>query len=153
VRTLLGLARGGHVSGLSADGAGEWRSRAGVVSASLAWSDGGAACTDTRPLRSGVFSGGVDASRFRLEYGVSGALDSLHNHCGGPLQTDLVGVNGSLASGSVPASALRRRTVTVHLTRAPVVVPTSAYSGSVHSQITITLRREKVREQVINLSY
>lgn len=153
VRTLLGLARDGDTSHVGADGYGEWHSRMGRVQASLSWTDGGAPCVDRLPMRSGYLAGSVERSRFTLQYAPTGTDDSLHTHCGGPFQGDLTGSGGALASGSLPFTALRHRTVTMHLTRPPAVVPTTGYSGSVTSQITVTLRREKVREQTFSVPF
>jgi hypothetical protein len=151
LRTLLGLARGGRTERVRAQASGEWRSGTGAVNSSVAWG-GGQPCTDTVPLGTGELAGVAAGTRFRLEFGTADSAGDLHTRCAGPLQADLAGTQ-PLASGSLPLSALRRRIVTIHLTRAPGVVPTSAYSGSFQADITVTLRRIRVREQVFTDSF
>ena len=76
----------------------------------------------------------------------------LRTRCGGPMQTDVASVR-SFASGSVPTAALRHRQVTIHLTRNRAIVPTAAWQGSLKSDLTVTLVRTRVREQVFTERY
>jgi hypothetical protein len=152
IRTLFGIARGGDPRGLVAGGYGAWTSRAGAVNASFSWQDGTSPCTDAVPLRSGTLSGELNARRFEMVFG--GLLDGdvLHTRCGGPVQSDVASVR-SFASGSVPIAALRRKQLTIHLTRYRAIVPTAAWQGSVKSALTVTLVRTRVRERVFTERY
>jgi len=152
VRTLLGLARGGHTRGLVALGVGDWTSRTGAANAALNWQDGTAPCTDRLPLHSGLLSGEITAKHFELIYGgvLSGSLPQ--SHCGGPLATDFTST-GSFALGAIPTAALRHRTVTVHLTRDVNMVPTAGWQGSLKADLTVTLVRTRVRERVSTVRF
>ncbi|HKN95412.1 MAG TPA: hypothetical protein VJU60_13835 [Thermoleophilaceae bacterium] len=147
-RTLLGLATAGRTAGLTAFGIGVWFGHGGGVQSSVTHDDGGPPCTDSQNLKTGALTGSVRHSHLRLRYGPPDADNSLSTRCGGPLQSDLV-AGQALASGELPVSALRRKTLTIHLKRPPSVVPTTGYTGSIQSDITITLQRIAVRERIL----
>ena len=62
---------------------------------------------------------------------------------GGPV----VSWHGDAARGSVPLDAIRRPALTLHLNRGSSVA--GGYTGAVRLDLTLTLRRTRVRERVV----
>jgi hypothetical protein len=152
LRQSLGLAPGGPSHGVETYGYGYWKSRAGTLSSKVSYSDGGAQCRDVVPLRYGSLVAGVSSSRVVFSYypGVGLTSGPSRTRCPGPMLSDLP--NGSnLAAGSVPLSALGRRTITVHLTHGLGSLSVPGYSGSSQQDLTITLRRTSVRKRTYKL--
>jgi hypothetical protein len=90
------------------------------------------------------FSGGrVDASYEGA--GLLGGANLLRTRCPGPASDDL---SGPLASGSFPLSAFRHRRVTLRLTTGTGYT-TAGYRGRARPDLTIVLRRTRVKDSVV----
>jgi hypothetical protein len=142
----LQLSRHGNSRGIFARGSGFWTSRAGRLSASVA---GAQSCRDAVPLGGGDLSAETRGKSLVLTYNVFAGNEAEHTHCAGPMLADAA-VDYTLARGSVPLRALRRKTVTVHLTRKPGDHSAGAYVISGQGGLTVTLRRNTVRRSTVD---
>lgn len=136
----LGVASGGNPSGIGVQGAGDASSR-GEVTADLTQ---GSACRDQAQLRQTGIQ--LRQRAGRLEVSVSPAI----SQAGDPLRTRCPGPElGShqLTSGSVPLSALRHPTFTIALHGGSF--SDGPYRVTTHSTLTLTLRRERIRTQIV----
>jgi hypothetical protein len=134
-----------------AAGAGLWSSPQGQLRTSLARNDGGDTCSDAVPLRHGFLLAHIAGGRLEVTYYTfPGAALPVHTHCPGPLLTDL-GSDGELATGTVPISALRHRTITIHLNGGSSSRAVSGYSLSSRPDLTVTLQRTGIRERRFRL--
>jgi hypothetical protein len=81
------------------------------------------------------------------EFGAGPVVAPVRTRCPGPLLG--AGADGyTLAAAKLPPGALGRPTVTIHLDRAPVL-DDDGYTGDAHADMTIVLRRTKVRERLL----
>lgn len=140
LRAALGLPnQGGRAKGIEWYGFGSLSSRSNLLSTAVL-RDGQPFCKDQRhvpaiALQLQPAGGRIEASL--ATYPGSG----LRTSCPGPeLST---GLEGTLASGSVPLSALRRKRFTLHLTRGRAL-ERDGWSGDTHADFTIVLRRSSV---------
>jgi hypothetical protein len=142
----LQLTRRGNPRGIFPSGAGSWTSRSGRLSTSVG---SGQSCQDAVPIRVGDLSASTTRSRFVLSYDLFSAEGAEHTHCAGPLLGDAA-LEYTLASGSVPLRALRRKTISVHLTRQPGEHSAGGYVISGQGDLTVTLRRTSVRRSTLD---
>jgi hypothetical protein len=146
LRRALGLARGARPRGIRVYGEASWARDLGSVTADLTRL-GAPACLDSLPIDGGgsLFLG-YGRRRVRVSYSGGSLFDEadlLRTHCPGPTGGD---VGGDLASASVPLRAFRQRRVTLHLTHGRGF-RSSAYSGRSRPDVTIVLRRTRVKER------
>jgi hypothetical protein len=152
LRRAVGLARGPAPRGLRAYGFVSWTKDSGTTTSDLT-RDGAPDCADSEPLAGGGslalrLSSGVA----RVGYGEveEPGVDLLATRCPGPTMKDVAPV-GALASATVPVRALGARRVTLRLTRGPSFL-SDGYRGSVSSDVTVVLRRTKVKRQTFSFS-
>lgn len=124
----------------------------GYVNETYDWSDG-SSCRDSVPAtRLQLLVGALapSPSRSRVPVGLNSGLgqngEVLRTHCPGPGDTDLIGQNGILASGSVPAGELLHRRFTVTLA-APSDFMGLGYTGSRSGSIQLELTLTKVHAE------
>jgi hypothetical protein len=147
LRRALGLAAGRRPRGVQRDAYARWTRDHGAVSSELT-RDGAPACADSEPIAGGgfvflQFSGGrVDASY--EGGGLLGGTNLLRTRCPGPASGDL---SDALARGSFPLRVFRHRRVTLRLT-AGTGYRGIGYRGRVRPDLTIVLRRTRVRDSV-----
>jgi hypothetical protein len=139
----LGLSSRGNARGIHVDGGGFWVSGSATTTSAVTHNDGSTPCTDTVPVHGGFIGAGVRGRRLIVSY----ESDGFHTRCPGPLQQDLLG-EGAFASGSIPVSALGRRSITVRLTQTASIAD-PALAGSIQPELTLTLTRVKVDSKVI----
>jgi hypothetical protein len=130
-----------------ADAYGDLRRSLGTTTADLARPDG-VACHDATRIASPGLGASFHGRRLTLLLGGEAAFDPtggdlLRAGCPGPTQADAIGIR-SVASGSIPFSALARRRLAVALTgagqfRAP------GYAGSRNARFTLGLQRLSAR--------
>jgi hypothetical protein len=141
LRAALGLASpGGRAKGIDWYGFGSLSSRSNLLSTALL-RDGQPFCKDQRHiptlgLQLQPARGRINASL--MSYPGSG----LRTSCPGP-SISTGQLDGTLASGSVPLSALRHDRMTLHLTRGHAI-DVDGWSGRTRADFTITLRRRSV---------
>jgi hypothetical protein len=109
---------------------------------------GGPDCRDAHSAQAPDFSTSVAHSRIVLELGGEGGYtlggDLVRTGCPGPRQSEVLR-DGGVAHGSLPLSALRRRSLEVPL-RSPVRrFRDLAYSGARRAHFTVGLRRVALR--------
>jgi hypothetical protein len=139
----LGLVRTSRPPKLRGVGSGFWRG--GSTLTTTQSRSGVAACNDTAPLSAGglILSEAGQRLVARYSVGLDGAAGGLATRCQGPAIEDL-SADGVLARGSMPASVLRRRRVTLRLRRG---APFSGqgYAGTSTADVTVVLRRRRIR--------
>lgn len=149
LRRAVGLAPGGAPRGLTPSGYVTWERDLGSVVADLT-RDGTPACADSVPIAGGGFLYlDFRTGRVRASYGAGGFLggtDILRTRCPGPGGAD---VPSSLATGSFPLSVFRHKRVTLRLTKGRGF-SNVAYSGRSSPQVTLVLRRTRVRESTFS---
>jgi hypothetical protein len=150
LRVALGLASGRRPHGVLVAGGVSWTRDHGAVGET--WSpSSGPACSDQGPLGQGevaLFSnGGIVGANLIEAGGGSGALAPVRTRCPGPQLGVATGAY-SIAAGTLPRGALGRPTVTIHLARAPAIAD-DGYAGDAHADMTIVLRRTRIRERVV----
>jgi hypothetical protein len=149
LRRAIGLSPGPRPHGVDTFGYAAWDQDVGRVRTDLQ-RDGRADCTDSEPLLNGgavtiSFSGGAAHAAYS---GSSDGLgpDGVRTRCPGPGIRD-VAPSHPLASGTVPLSAFRGSRVTLRLNRGGDY-SSDGYSGTTHADVTVVLRREKIRQHV-----
>jgi hypothetical protein len=145
LRRALGLARGRPPRGVDTNGYISWDRDAGTVTSELT-RDGAPACTDSIPVAGGgavylEFSRGRVRASYISGGGLSG-FDALRTRCPGPGAAD---APDTLATGTFPLSALRHRRVTLQL-KGGSRVTSDGYSSHLSPDVTIVLRRTRIRE-------
>jgi hypothetical protein len=146
LRRALGLAAGPWPRGVTRYGSAFWERDRGSVTAELS-RDGAPACSDSdRIAGGGAVSLEFLGSRVRASYGGDsfGGTDLLRTRCPGPAISD---TSGPLASGTFPLSVFRRRRVTLRLTGGRGFSGVG-YSGRSRPDVTVVLRRTRIREYV-----
>jgi hypothetical protein len=147
LRRALGLAGGGQrPRDVIRYGFVSWPEQ-GSIHSELA-RDGVPDCTDDLPL---TVDGdlGLDFSGNRMHATYGNSLfgdDPLKTRCPGPSGADVTG-GASFATAVVPLSALRHARVTLHLGRS-YDYTSDGYSGRAHPDVTVVLRRTRVREYI-----
>jgi hypothetical protein len=145
LRRAVGLAPGRAPRGLSTYGYASWQRDLGSVVADLT-RNGTPTCTDSVPVAGGGFVYlEFPAGRVRASYGAGGLLagsDTLRTRCPGPGSAD---VPSALATGSFPLSVFRHKRVTLRLTKGRRFSAV-AYSGKSIPEVTVVLRRTRIRE-------
>ena len=147
LRAAVGLAPGdpGRVRTF---GFGTWRTPDAAVVAELSRADGTGPCRDRVPVETAevelrAVGGRLQASLFGGAGG-PGGLAPLRTRCPGG---DATAGGRSLATGSVPLSALRAREVTIRLTRGRSTL-SAPFRVTSRPDVTIVLRRTSVVERV-----
>lgn len=146
LRRALGLQAGRHGRGVATTGFGGWDDT-GSVSSALTRA-GAPDCSDSEPLLAGTLTLAFGRRHVLASYGEgpdAGGGDLLRSRCPGPGSADVAAIR-PLATGSLPKSALRRRTVTLRLHRGGSF-SADGYSGRTRPDVTIVLRRTRVRQQ------
>jgi hypothetical protein len=139
LRRAVGLAPGSRPRGVTRYGAAVWERDLGSIVTEL--TRGGApACSDSEPLADdGLMSFEFLGGRVRASY--AGPEGALRTRCPGPSGAD---VGGDLATGNFPLRVFRHRRVTLRLER-PHQFGAAGYSGRTRSDVTLVLRRTRVR--------
>jgi hypothetical protein len=147
LRAALGLPHsGGSANGIDWVGTGELTSRSTLVSAALL-RDGNPVCKDQRHLPSLQLF--LQRSGARIDARLSAGIQTtLRTSCPGPALWHGA-VEPILASGSLPLSALRRKQLTLRLTRGHSLA-TDGWSGRTRANFTIVLRRTSVSKRHFN---
>jgi hypothetical protein len=147
LRRALGLAGGGHrPRDVLRYGIVVWPEQ-GSIHSELA-RDGLPDCTDDLPLTvDGDLGLEFSGNRVRASYGNSlFGDDPVKTRCPGPSGADVTG-GASFATAAIPLSAFRHSRVTLHLGRS-YDYTSDGYSGSAHPDVTVVLRRTRVREYI-----
>jgi hypothetical protein len=109
-----------------------------------------AACADTTAGRPGVLTLATVSGRLRVQYGAQGILLSGaaadRTRCPGPQ----LGLQPTLASGSVPRAALGAHTATVVLHPGPAFQD-DGYAVMPRGQVTLTLRFGRITQTVFHV--
>lgn len=150
LRRAVGLEPGRVPGGLETSGYAFWDKDAGSVTSAL--TRGGASdCSDSVPIGDGgLLSLDLAGGKVHVSYGSAelSSFDLLRTRCPGPSLRDVSGSgSAALAHTTVPLSTFRSRRVTLHLT-AGHSYAADGYRGSAQSDITVVLRRTKVRQFV-----
>jgi hypothetical protein len=141
LRAALGLPnQGGQTKGIDWSGFGSLSSRSNLLSTAVL-RDGQPFCKDQRH---------IPTLALQLQRAGSRISASLMGYPGTGLRTSCPGpaisagdLEGTLASGSVPLGALRRKRITLHLTRGQAI-DRDGWSGRTRADFTIVLRRSSV---------
>jgi hypothetical protein len=140
LRRALGLAPGPIPGGVQTAAFFEWDDD-GTVASDLSRS-GAAACSDSAPITNGgLLDVAIDSKTARARYY---GFDALRTRCPGPSAVDA----GVLARGSLPLRALTARRATLRLTHGGRSFDANGYSGSTRADITVSVRRVRIRERV-----
>src|SRR4051812_10872046 len=142
LRAALGLAPGGARTGLGSYGIARWDDH-GAVTTTIGRA-GDTPCTDREQLGEAAVVLAPKGRRVEVRYapdlGVS-VGGGLRGRCAGPA------LSGPLASASVPLRAFARSRVTLRL-RSARPLAAGGYSARMAPDLTIVLRRERVRERI-----
>jgi hypothetical protein len=136
----LGLRRGALAKGIDLYGAVDWTDKG---AAREQFSQSGL-CADAAPLHEGSASIEVRGSSLIASYAPGGAVDT---RCPGPTTP---GQYQPLLSGEVPRSRLSGRTFTLTMSRGTAITD-DGYSGRTEGDLSVTLRRGRLSQQVITL--
>lgn len=153
LRRSVGLAPGKPPPYAQVSGLAKWTSSAGTITAAID-RNGTQVCNDTAPIPVGAVELEVKAKRVTATFGGSGyaaltpSRDALRTRCQGPTAADVIAHNAGLATAQLPLAALRRRTLTVHLTTgAAVTAP--GFTWRSRPDLTIVLRQTGVTERLV----
>jgi hypothetical protein len=119
----------------------------GFVNETYDWGDG-TSCQDSVPTpRLQLILGAGPGTRARVPVALlsnnGSQVPVLRTHCPGPTDTDLVGPNGNLASGSIPPAELLAKHLTLTLTE-PSGFSGLGYTGTRNGSIQLDLTLTKV---------
>ena len=138
LKAAAGLVRAGRGHLPEMDGSGSWSSRGGSLAATSS------GCSDRRP--SGDAALRIARRGRSAIVTVYSAAGILRTRCPGPGVSD--DVSGSpLARARIPLRALGRRRVRIHV-GGGVAIDTDGWSGATKPDLTIVLRRTRVRTSV-----
>jgi hypothetical protein len=146
LRRALGLSRGPRPRGVQRYGDVFWQRDRGSVASDLT-RDGAPACSDSLPI---VGGGGLNLAfsgkRLKADYGTEGfgVTDLMRTHCPGPGGLE---ATTDFATGSFPVGILRQRRITLRLTHGGRY-SSGGYSGRTSPDVTVVLRRSRVRSSV-----
>jgi hypothetical protein len=147
LRAALGLpgARG-HPKGVAWSGYGSWGSGATTLGAVL--SDPTAElCRDKRHVGGLILQIHPSGARIRADLSTDPTA-AVRTSCPGPALSPGTEL-GVLASGFLPRSALRRKRLTVRLTRGRALA-TDGWSGQTNPDMTIVIRRASVKVESLS---
>jgi hypothetical protein len=147
LRAALGLTPGRRARGIEAYGRVDWARDPGTVGALISGGDGG--CSDSASPPPALVL--LTFTRRRVEARLASLdADPFRTRCPGPFSDDVD--PGWVATGTLPASAFRRRRVELHL-RAGHGFEASGYRGRTSADVTVVLRRQSVRQRTTSEPY
>lgn len=148
LQRAVGLRSGGRPRGVQAFGYVQWPHDNGTITSALS-RGATSACSASRPMSGpGALVLVVRGRQVSARYGSTDGLpaDAVRTRCPGPSAADIAG-SSTLAQGTLPLTAFGRRRVTLRLTRGRSF-RSDGYGGSTSSDLTIVLRRTRVRQYV-----
>lgn len=152
LRRAVGLAPGRPPLGAQVYGVASWTRGGGSATGDLR-RGGAELCRDRVPARAGAVELSVQGGRVTASFGSSdlaelqGQRELLRTRCPGPSVASQDS-SVALASTSFPLRALRRRTLTLHLTRGGGVI-SSVLSWRSHPDLTVVLERTGISEGLV----
>ncbi|MDQ6744972.1 MAG: hypothetical protein M3Z27_02980 [Actinomycetota bacterium] len=152
LRRAVGLEAGRVPPYAQVFGLPSWTRGGGSLTADLR-RGGAELCRDRVPARAGYVALSVRGQRVTASFGspdfteLQGQRDLLRTRCPDPIVASQAS-NLSLASASVPLRALRRRILTLHLTRGAGLI-SSVLRWRSHPDLTIVLERTGISERLV----